>query len=102
MKPKELKRVRDAMGLTQAELAQRLKIARNTVARMERELQAITPSMALLISFVAREAGVEVAATSDTRTGRPNPASKQTHGAAASHSKGADRGKKDLLSRRRR
>jgi transcriptional regulator with XRE-family HTH domain len=57
--PKDLKAVRDAMGLTQAELAERLKIARNTVARMERELQAITPPMALLISFVAREAGVD-------------------------------------------
>jgi len=57
--PKELKAIRKAMGLTQAELAERLKIARNTVARMERELQAITPSMALLISFVAREAGVD-------------------------------------------
>ena len=49
------------MGLTQAELAERLKIARNTVARMERELQTITPPMALLISFVAREAGVDAA-----------------------------------------
>jgi transcriptional regulator with XRE-family HTH domain len=102
VKPKELRAIRGAMGLTQAELAERLKIARNTVARMERSLQAITPSMALLITFVAREAGVEVAATSDTRTGGPNPASKQTHGARASHSKGAHRGKKDLLSRRGR
>jgi DNA-binding XRE family transcriptional regulator len=53
--PKELKAIRDQMGLTQAELAERLKIARNTVARMERSLQAITPSMALLIGYVARD-----------------------------------------------
>ena len=47
------------MGLTQAEFAERLRIARNTVARMERSLQAITPPMELLISYVAREALVD-------------------------------------------
>jgi transcriptional regulator with XRE-family HTH domain len=47
------------MDFTQTELAEKLKIARNTVARMESGRQAITPSMALLISFVARESGVD-------------------------------------------
>jgi len=47
------------MGLTQAELAEKLKIARNSVARMESGRMIITPPMALLISFVAREAEVE-------------------------------------------
>jgi transcriptional regulator with XRE-family HTH domain len=47
------------MGLTQAELAEKLKIARNSVARMESGRMIITPPMALLISFVAQEAGVE-------------------------------------------
>ena len=46
------------MDLTQAELAERLKVARNSVARMENGRQAITASMELLISFV-REAGVD-------------------------------------------
>jgi transcriptional regulator with XRE-family HTH domain len=79
VKPKELKAIRDAMGLTQAELADRLKIARNTVARMERSLQAITPSMALLISFVAREAGVETPA-SHSRPGSRAAPDKGAHG----------------------
>jgi transcriptional regulator with XRE-family HTH domain len=49
------------MGLSQAALADRLRIRTNTVARMERSEQAITPSMELLLYFVAREAGIEVA-----------------------------------------
>lgn len=61
MRPKELRAIRDQMGLTQAEFAERLRIARNTVARMERSLQAITPPMELLIRYVAREAGVDIA-----------------------------------------
>ena len=68
------------MGLTQAELAERLKIARNTVARMERSLQAITPSMALLISFVAREAGVD---TVNTARGRQRAQGKRAHAKTA-------------------
>lgn len=59
MKPKELKSIRIAMGLTQEELADRLRITRNSVARMERGEMIITPPMALLISYVAREAGVD-------------------------------------------
>jgi hypothetical protein len=47
------------MGLTQVELAERLRVASNSVARMERGEMIVTPPMALLISFVAREAGVE-------------------------------------------
>jgi transcriptional regulator with XRE-family HTH domain len=64
------------MGLTQEGLAERLKIARNTVARMERNLQAITPSMALLISFVAREAGVD---TPDSSRGSRTAQDKASH-----------------------
>jgi len=59
MTREELKNIRSRMGLTQAELAQKLKMARNSVARMESGRMIITPPMALLISFVAREAGVE-------------------------------------------
>jgi transcriptional regulator with XRE-family HTH domain len=61
VKAKQLKTIRDAMGLTQAELAEKLKMARNSVARMESGRMIITPPMALLISFVAREAGVDTA-----------------------------------------
>ena len=49
------------MGLTQAEFADRLKMARNSVVRMERGQMIITPPMKLLITYVAREAGVESA-----------------------------------------
>lgn len=61
MTGKELKAVRSRLGLTQAELADRLRVARNTVNRMEFGGQAIMPSMELLISYVARDAGVDIA-----------------------------------------
>jgi transcriptional regulator with XRE-family HTH domain len=63
----ELKRIRTALKLTQAEFAERLKISRNTVNRMEFGGQAITPSMALLVEYVAREAGLESAHRSGGR-----------------------------------
>jgi len=59
MTRKELKTIRSRMGLTQAELAQKLRMARNSIVRMESGRMIITPPMALLISFVAREAAVE-------------------------------------------
>jgi transcriptional regulator with XRE-family HTH domain len=68
VKPKELRAIRAAMGLTQEELADRLRVARNTVARMERAIQAITPSMALLITYVAREAGVDIRSSHQKRS----------------------------------
>src|SRR5215471_16614215 len=67
MTPKELRTIREAMGLTQAAFAERLRVSRNTVARIEVGLQVITPSMALLIGYVAREAGVDVADTKGSR-----------------------------------
>ena len=85
MTPKELRAIRERMGLTQAEFAERLKITRNTVARMERSLQAITPPMALLIGYVAREAGVD--ATNPTR-GRKLAEGKRAHAKAAKASAG--------------
>jgi transcriptional regulator with XRE-family HTH domain len=59
MTREQLRTIRDRMGLTQAGLAEKLKVARNSVARMESGRMIITPPMALLISFVAREAEVE-------------------------------------------
>jgi transcriptional regulator with XRE-family HTH domain len=47
------------MGLTQAEFAARIRMAENSVARMERNEMIVTPPMELLISYIAREAGVE-------------------------------------------
>src|SRR5262245_7845195 len=60
MTQKQVVAIREAMGLTQAQLAERLGVSRNSVARMEVGLQVITPAMALLIEYVAREAGVDV------------------------------------------
>jgi len=68
------------MGLTQAELAERLKIAGNSVARMERGEMIVTPPMALLISFVAREAGVDAA---HPARGRKRAHGKRAHAKAS-------------------
>ena len=76
---KQLKAIRARMGLTQAELAEMLKMARNSVARMESGRMIITPPMELLISFVAREAGVD-------------PSHGQARRPAAPTKKRADRG----------
>lgn len=59
MTRKQLRAIRAAMDLTQAEFAAELKISRNSVARMETGGMIITPPMELLIQFVAREAGVD-------------------------------------------
>jgi transcriptional regulator with XRE-family HTH domain len=80
---KQLKTIREKMGLTQYEFADRVKMTRNSVARMERGEMIVTPPMALLISFVAREAGVD-------------PSNGQTNGQTsrgAAPSKKANRGK---------
>jgi transcriptional regulator with XRE-family HTH domain len=77
---KELKKIRHALGLTQVALAQRLGVTRNTVVRMEFGGQAITPSMELLIGYVAREAGVDVA---DSQRGGRDAEGKRAHAKAA-------------------
>jgi transcriptional regulator with XRE-family HTH domain len=72
MTSKQLKAIRAHMGLTQAAFAARIGMAGNSVARMERGEMIITPPMALLIGYVAREAGVDF---TDRPTGsRPAPA----------------------------
>jgi transcriptional regulator with XRE-family HTH domain len=59
MKAKQLRAIRDRMKLTQAELAARLKITPSSVARMEQGVMIVTPPMELLITYVAKEMGVE-------------------------------------------
>jgi transcriptional regulator with XRE-family HTH domain len=83
MTGKQLRALRDHMGLTQIQFAERLKIAGNSVARMERGEMIITPPMELLISFVAREAGVD---PSHGQTSRGSAASKKTNRGKARHS----------------
>src|SRR5262249_29374702 len=55
MTQKQVVAIREAMGLTQAQFAERLRVSRNSVARIEVGLQVITPAMALLIEYVAKD-----------------------------------------------
>jgi transcriptional regulator with XRE-family HTH domain len=80
MTRKQLRAIRDAMGLTQAEFAAELKISRNSVARMETGGMIITPPMELLIQFVAREAGVHDRPPNGEAGGRA-ASDKRVHGA---------------------
>ena len=61
MTGKQLRAIRLRIGLTQAEFGERIRMAGNSVTRMENGRMIITPAMALLIGYVAREAGVESA-----------------------------------------
>ena len=79
MTPQELKAMRHAMGLKQSELAERLGITTSSEARMEQGVFVITKPMALLIGYVAGEAGVDVAHSGRRR--------------GATESKAADRGR---------
>jgi transcriptional regulator with XRE-family HTH domain len=80
MTPPQLRAIRKAMGLTQAEFGDRIKMAGNSVARMERGEMIITAPMALLISYVAREAGVD---TPDSGRGSRAAKDKRKHGREA-------------------
>jgi transcriptional regulator with XRE-family HTH domain len=55
MTGKELKAIRELLGLGQYEFADRLKISRVSVTRMENDDQVITPSNALLVELLAKE-----------------------------------------------
>ena len=85
MTRKQLKTIRARMGLTQAELAEKLKMARNSVVRMETGRMIITPPMALLISYVAREAGVD---SVNPQGGRKPAQGKRAHAKTAKTAKG--------------
>jgi transcriptional regulator with XRE-family HTH domain len=90
------------MDLTQAEFAAKLRVTRNSVARMERGEMIVTPPMELLISFVAREAGVDVA--SDSGTGSGASTGKAQRHQRVGHSGGKDRkgtGSSSVSGRRR-
>ena len=64
MTGKQLRAVRTAMELTQVQFAQRVGLTGNTIARMERGEMGIPPMLELLVSYVAREAGVDAAVIS--------------------------------------
>jgi transcriptional regulator with XRE-family HTH domain len=88
MTKKQLKDIRAAMGLTQAAFGERIKMSRNSVARMELGTMIVTPPMALLISFVAREAGVDA---TNPRRGRKLAQGKRAHAKTAKTAAGKAR-----------
>ena len=53
MKGKELRSIRKRLGWTQAELAEALGVAENTVARWERDERAIAEPVARFIGSIA-------------------------------------------------
>jgi DNA-binding XRE family transcriptional regulator len=88
----QLKRIRTAMGLTQVQFAECIRMARNSLVRMENGGMLITPSMELLIQFVAKEACVESAAHRGAgRNPAPGPAPRR---AGSWYSAGKDRKRK--------
>src|SRR5262245_18004509 len=86
MRAKELRELRQHIGLTQAEMAERLGVARNSVARIENGRQTITRSMELLIGYVARDH-----AAVDSERGRRRAGDKRKHGPAARPTRGQAR-----------
>ena len=101
MTGEQLREIRIRMRLTQVQLGERLRVRGNTIARFERDEMAITPSMELLIQYVAREARVEVP---HSGSGRRTDSPKQTQGAGAANTedKGRRRSRKNTLRRGRR
>jgi transcriptional regulator with XRE-family HTH domain len=55
MKGAKLRERREALGLTQQRLADRLEVSRNTVARWEREEMAIPGFLDLALKTIERE-----------------------------------------------
>jgi DNA-binding transcriptional regulator YiaG len=55
MKGDELRRIRNRLAWTQTEMAVRLGVTRNTLARWERSEVSIREPMARLIKFVAKK-----------------------------------------------
>jgi len=55
MKGDELRQIRDRLGWTQTEMAVRLGVTRNTVARWERDEVTIREPMARLIKLVVKK-----------------------------------------------
>ena len=53
----ELRAIRERLGLTQVEMAERLGVAANTVARWERDEKPIRPPVEKLIRLTAQSAG---------------------------------------------
>ena len=81
MTGKQLRAVRTAMNLTQVGFAGRVGLTGNTIARMERGEVSIPPTLELLVGYVARDAGVDVAVNSQRSRSRAK--GKRAHTKAA-------------------
>jgi predicted transcriptional regulator len=55
MRPQELKKIRKQLGLTQKQLAERVGIAPNSIARQERGELGIRESQARLLRMIAQQ-----------------------------------------------
>ncbi len=88
------------MGITQIEFAAKIGMSGGSIARMERGEMIVTPPMALLIGYVAREAGVDLAV--DSRRSRRAVAPKKASRAIAGHTARKSGRQKNPLSTRRR
>jgi transcriptional regulator with XRE-family HTH domain len=55
MKGKELRRIRQRMGLTQKQLGEKLGVAENTVARWERDEMKISEPAVKLVKILASQ-----------------------------------------------
>src|SRR5215831_11837172 len=86
MTAKELRGIRLSMGLRQAKFAERIRVSRVSVARMETGLTPVTPSMALLIEYVAKDHEAV-----DSERGRRRAGDKRKHGPAARPTRGQAR-----------
>lgn len=102
MTGKQLRVLRNRLGLTQVDFGARIKVTGNSIARMERGEVVITEPMALLITYVAREG--RVGKVDDTWSGGRNlaPESAKRLGATDSKSKGRQGARKNLVQRGRR
>jgi transcriptional regulator with XRE-family HTH domain len=86
MRAKELRAIRAKLGLTQRELAEKVGIAPNNLAKQERGELGIRESQARLIRFIA-----EQHETFDSQPSRRAAALKPPKGSRARHSKGKSR-----------
>src|SRR3989304_9978621 len=85
MTGKRVRAIRLQMGLTQVGLAVKIGMTGSSVARMEQGVMIVTEPMALLISYVAREAGVDGI---NAPRGRKLAQDKRAHAKTAKTAKG--------------
>jgi transcriptional regulator with XRE-family HTH domain len=101
MTGKQIRRIRDAMGLTQVDFGERIGLAGNSVARIERGVMIVTKTVAILVGYVAREAGVADSATHTGGTRQVAPP-KSEKSSRATDPKGTGRKSKSTVQRKRR